>query len=564
MNATASLIGAVGDRPLTGKHLSEAVRDYWSLVLPLQKAMYNCCLAFMKGNAADAEDAVQDVLIHGSKKYPDYAGKIKNFSAWMLRVTKNFCITLIKKRAKHATGVDDIELVSALGAVDRDSAANTPVDWLLSDEESALIDDAIASLPDTLRGTYSLHFYEGLNPHQIADRQGITKVNVYQRISRALNVLAPQLIGYFRSDNETTGSVPLTKASKSIACSAGSTTRTPKTGCQSPELVPMDAVAAEKQPLGEKIPQEREPLNICEEAHLSGSRPAHPDEKCLKLAEVAPPPKKFKIQNSKFKIGTVPENEARSHGSNGQDTARPMITTDRDRARESIKQFTIPNSQLKIGTGPENEARSHGSNGQDTARPMITTDRDRARESIKQFTIPNSQLKIGTGPENEARSGGSNGQDTARQMTATARARERIKQFQFPNSQLKIGNVPENEARSGGGNGLVTERQQTATARGRESPKIIPRTWLLRGYRALTNLAKWLSGYFGDDSETIENKQFLIPYSQFKIGKVPENQARARGGHGLGVWSKPVYRFRAIPAVTTYCRGSAFGRQIMT
>jgi len=59
-----------------------------------------------------------------------------------MQLTKNFCISLIKKRAKQATGVDDIELVSALGAIDRDSAAETPVEWLLSEEELAQMDEA--------------------------------------------------------------------------------------------------------------------------------------------------------------------------------------------------------------------------------------------------------------------------------------------------------------------------------------------------------------------------------------------------------------------------------------
>jgi len=437
MNATASLISATGDRPLTGHQLSEAVRDYWSEVLPLQKAMYNCCLALMNSNAADAEDALQDVLIHGSKKYPDYAGKIQNFSAWMLRVTKNFCISLIKKRSKHATGVDDIELVSALGAVDRDSAADTPVHRLLSDEESAKIDEAIASLPDTLRGTYSLHFYEGLNPTQIADRQGITKVNVYQRISRALNILAPQLIGYFRSESETTGSVQLTKASKSIA---SSTTRTTSTGCTSPVSVPREAVAAEKQPTDELLSQEIEPLNICEEAHLGGTRPVQSAEKCRELAEVAP----LRVEATGTRVTPVsgPEREETSATIEAPIPSYPekLLGTD-----QCLDEASLSNTQ-------------------------IAPSQDHSLDLVSDEISP---------PLN---------------ILATS------KQLKIQNSQFQIGKVAENKERSHSGQNHNTARLLISidSDRCRENRKIIHWTWFLRGYRALTNLATWLHGDFCD------------------------------------------------------------------
>lgn len=463
MNATASLIGAVGDRPFTGKLMSEAVRDYWSLVGPLKKAIYNCCLALMKGNPADAEDAVQDVLIHGSKKYPDYAGKIKNFSAWMLRVTKNFCITLIKKSAKQATGVDDIELVSALGAVDRDSAADTPVDWLLSDEESAYIDDAIASLPDTLRGTYSLHFYEGLNPHQIADRQGITKANVYQRISRALNILAPQLMGYFRSESETTGSVQLTKASKSIASSAGSTTRTTSTGCTSQVLVRLEVVAAEKQPPDELLSPEIEPHNICEEAELSGTRPVLSADKCREFAEVTPLP----VDATGTRV-------------------TPVSGPEREQTSATLE-APIPSYPEKLlGTDQcLDEARLENR--------KIAPTHDRALDLVSEEISP---------PLN---------------ILATS------KQFNILYSQFQI--VPENKERSHSGQNPLTARRLTSIDSDRcgESPLIIPWTWLLRGYRALTNLASRLSSDFGDAGAlAILNSEFLILNFLMHPEKEPE------------------------------------------
>ncbi|MGK7901501.1 MAG: RNA polymerase sigma factor [Hormoscilla sp.] len=431
ITATADKLPSRGPAP-HGQKDKALVAYYWQQALKLQKRLLSICRAIFKGNSHDAEDAVQSALIKGAQKYPKHADRIKNFTAWLIGLTKNFCIDLINIRDKQATGVDDIELVNALGGIDRYSDDDTPVQMLVSDEEYAYIDDAIACLPDTLRETYSLHYYEELSNTEIADRQEITKDNVYQRISRAKKMLVAKLRGYF---------------------------------------CPMDDTTL-----------------------------------------------KFKIQNSELKIGNVPENKERSHGSNGPDTARQVTAT--DRARDSIKQFLFPNSQFPIGTGPEKEARSHGNHGHVTARQLRATDSDRSGESPK---IILALTKLAT------RYSGNFGSDS--ETTGPS-------QFNIPYSQFKNGTGPENEVCTHGDHGHVAARRLGATDsdRGRECRKIIPRTMLLRGYRALTKLAKWLSGYFGSDSETTGLKQFKIKNSLFKIGTVPlsaVNKERWRGGHGL-------------------------------
>ncbi|MGK7904516.1 MAG: RNA polymerase sigma factor [Hormoscilla sp.] len=188
MNAAACELSVLAPRTQSPIRGSVVVPDFWQMALSMQKAIYHCCLGCMNGNAADAEDAVQDVLIHASQQYPKHAGKIKNFTAWMLQVTLNFCRTRIRKLRKLATGVDDIELVTALGGIDRYSDDDLPEHRLVSDEESAKIDSEIASLPDTLRETYSLHYYEQLTNTEIADRVVTKCPKTYTSLTQATKI----------------------------------------------------------------------------------------------------------------------------------------------------------------------------------------------------------------------------------------------------------------------------------------------------------------------------------------------------------------------------------------
>ncbi|NET07367.1 MAG: sigma-70 family RNA polymerase sigma factor [Merismopedia sp. SIO2A8] len=56
----------------------------------------------------------------------------------------------------------------------------------------------IASLPERLRNSFRLHFYQQLSHTEIAEAQGITYDNVCKRISLARKELKESLRSYFQ------------------------------------------------------------------------------------------------------------------------------------------------------------------------------------------------------------------------------------------------------------------------------------------------------------------------------------------------------------------------------
>ncbi|NES00245.1 MAG: sigma-70 family RNA polymerase sigma factor, partial [Symploca sp. SIO1B1] len=73
----------------------------------------------------------------------------------------------------------------------------SPESCLEREEKSTEIQQAIANLPETLRDTFRLHFYQELTHTEIAQRQGISYDNVCRRIYRARKQLKEKLSGYF-------------------------------------------------------------------------------------------------------------------------------------------------------------------------------------------------------------------------------------------------------------------------------------------------------------------------------------------------------------------------------
>ncbi|NEQ69915.1 MAG: sigma-70 family RNA polymerase sigma factor, partial [Symploca sp. SIO2D2] len=104
---------------------------------------------------------------------------------------------IIRQRAKGAAGVESLEWVGATDNVGTTSAVDTPEKALEKAEKATVIEEAIASLPERLRDTFILHFYQQRSHTEIAEMQSITYDNVCKRISLARKQLKEKLSSYF-------------------------------------------------------------------------------------------------------------------------------------------------------------------------------------------------------------------------------------------------------------------------------------------------------------------------------------------------------------------------------
>jgi len=197
------------DGALTGQGNDLLISQFWEKWTEYQDQLYRCCLKLMNSNPTDAEDALSQAMLKAWEKVQKYAGKIDNLKAWLFKLTSNLCIDIIRARSRGAVGVESIEWVGDTEEMGIGSTVASPETCLEREEKSTEIQQAIANLPETLRETFILHFYQELTHTEIAQRQGISYDNVCRRIYRARIQLKEKLSGYFRGAGEDVISSPV-------------------------------------------------------------------------------------------------------------------------------------------------------------------------------------------------------------------------------------------------------------------------------------------------------------------------------------------------------------------
>ena len=136
-------------------------------------------LAFsMLANETQAEDAAQDVFVRIWKGLPGYHGGA-SLSTWIYAITRNTCLTLLKKRRGHLTlSLDDpeIEAVADQLAVEtRPLVPGTELD----------VDSLLGALPDKYRRVVVLFYLEQKAYEEVAAMLGMPLGTVKTLLFRA-------------------------------------------------------------------------------------------------------------------------------------------------------------------------------------------------------------------------------------------------------------------------------------------------------------------------------------------------------------------------------------------
>lgn len=156
----------------------------------------------MLGNDADAEDVTQDVLLQVVRKLDTFRGD-SQIATWLHRVTVNAALAHRQKRAnrqKHEAPESDDELLGSGGPVTPGRKWDVgPEETALAAEQAAVIERAIAELPEPFRDVYVLADVEGLPNSEIGDMLGLSLAAVKSRLHRARlrmrDLLAPHFEG---------------------------------------------------------------------------------------------------------------------------------------------------------------------------------------------------------------------------------------------------------------------------------------------------------------------------------------------------------------------------------
>jgi len=178
------------DDELVARSISGDNESFNELITRWERPIY--ALAYrVIGREEDARDVCQETFLRAFRALPGFKGEAK-FSSWLYRIALNLCRDWIRRQRRAPVvqmpeGVDPSELAAERGPVE------SIEDLVGRRQLSAVVEDAMALLPEEQRTAIILKEYHGLTFQEIADMQGCPLSTVKTRLYQGLTVLRRHL-----------------------------------------------------------------------------------------------------------------------------------------------------------------------------------------------------------------------------------------------------------------------------------------------------------------------------------------------------------------------------------
>ena len=181
---------------------SGQTEKFHDLVKRYEHKLYNFSLRMCR-NTSDAEDMIQDTFLNVFKYLKNFRYETK-FKNWLYKVAASTCI---KKRRKSKFAPDkELSLDEFLPNDEAEKPdhvpqwAMLPLDKLLNEELSGVINETILTLPKKYRVVIVLRDIEGFSTAETAQILNLSPSNVKVRLHRARLYVRDKLKGYFEND----------------------------------------------------------------------------------------------------------------------------------------------------------------------------------------------------------------------------------------------------------------------------------------------------------------------------------------------------------------------------
>jgi len=140
------------------------------------------------GDADDAEEIAQDVLIRLDARLGSYEGR-SAFTTWLYRVTRNVALEMRRRMARA------LRLRAALARTAADDpGAVDPTDGIHTDAVAGVVRALFEALPPRQREVFYLADLEELTPVEIARRLGLESATVRVHLLRARRTLRARIL----------------------------------------------------------------------------------------------------------------------------------------------------------------------------------------------------------------------------------------------------------------------------------------------------------------------------------------------------------------------------------
>jgi len=154
-----------------------------------------------------ARDLVQETFFQALRSLPNFRGESK-LSTWLYSIARNVALARYRKDKRHSF-VEQETLTRMAEFENGSPASGTPASWnpvteTVQGEERALLHDALDDLSENYREIIKLRDLNELSTKEVAERLGLTRVNVRVRLHRARKKLKNVIDGRVESDYRVT------------------------------------------------------------------------------------------------------------------------------------------------------------------------------------------------------------------------------------------------------------------------------------------------------------------------------------------------------------------------
>ena len=158
---------------------------FGKIIEAYQRPVYN--LAYrMLNNSGEAEEAAQEAFIRAYTRLESYNPNHK-FSTWLLSITSNYCIDLIRKRRAILLSIDEPLPPHPSLMSERSSA---PEPQMVQNEQQEMVQSLLAALAPEYREAVVLRYWHELSYDEIAEMMDTSVSAIKSRLFRARKQLA--------------------------------------------------------------------------------------------------------------------------------------------------------------------------------------------------------------------------------------------------------------------------------------------------------------------------------------------------------------------------------------
>jgi RNA polymerase sigma-70 factor (ECF subfamily) len=144
------------------------------------------------GDADDADDVVQEVLVRLHKRLESYAGRSR-FSTWLFQVTRNTALEQQRKRARRQR----LLLGFKRAEVSEDSVKEYSVHEMQTSHVVDQVRSVFERLPARQREVFDLADLQGHSPGEIGDMLGMNPVTVRANLCKARRAIRAKILERF-------------------------------------------------------------------------------------------------------------------------------------------------------------------------------------------------------------------------------------------------------------------------------------------------------------------------------------------------------------------------------